>query len=313
MPKRVILGGTFDHVHMGHVKLIEKALEEGDVTIGLVSDKMLKDWKPEVEKSYEERKKNLEDFLLGKENWKIVEISDPYRKAVEVDFDTIVVSSETRERGERINEMRKNIGKDQLEIIEVEPVVAEDFLPISSTRIREGEIDEYGDRLEPVQIYVECLEKEEFAAVEEVISEFFECEIKKGRINDKLLFEHEEDTQIELKKRIEVPKGYDYSISLILENLYHEDKNFIIEYAVIKDKLGFTSSGRSPKIKIPNEWEHSKNKIDFIDSMKIFGDDLANDIDPVGMVTGDKSDKKGFVKSALIDALLPRMRGDLYS
>ncbi|MGM0404624.1 MAG: phosphopantetheine adenylyltransferase [Thermoplasmatota archaeon] len=299
MPKKVILGGTFDHVHMGHVKLIERAFEEGDVTIGLVSDEMLKEWKPEVEKSYKERKKNLDTFLAGKENWEIVKISDPYSKAIEGDFDILVVSSETKERGEKINRKRKKIGEQPLKIIEVKPVVAEDFLPISSTRIRNGEIDEYGDRLIPVKIILECTVTEEFYAVKELMSDFFECEISRSRVNF-----NDDD--------LEVPDGIDYVINLAIESENLECERLFVEKAVIKDKLGFTSNGRSPGLKIPNKWVQSNNKLDLCKSLKIVGDELEKNFDPVGMVTGEATDIKGYIKSALIDALLPRMKGELY-
>ncbi len=300
MPKKVVLGGTFDHVHMGHVKLIEKAFEEGDVTIGLVSDEMLKEWKPQVERSYEKRKKNLENFLASKENWEIVKISDPYSKAVEGDFDTLVVSSETKERGEEINRKREKIGKQPLEIIEVKPVVAEDFLPISSTRIRNDEIDEYGDRLTPVKVNVECTDTEEFEAVKDLMSDFFECDLNRRSVN------FSEDD-------LEVPDGFDYVINLAIESENLEGEQLFVEKAVIKDKLGFTSHGHSPELRIPDKWIRSKNKLDLFNSLKVVGEELENDFDPVGMITGEATDTKGYIKSAIVDALLPRMRGDLYS
>ncbi len=299
MPKKVVLGGTFDQIHMGHVKLIEKALEEGNVTIGLVSDEMLEEWKPEVKKTYEERKKNLENFLLDKGNWEIVRISDPYKKAVEGDFDTLVVSSETKERGEEINKRREEIGKEPLKIIEVKPVVAEDFLPISSTRIRNGEINEYGDRLQPVKIILEYKEPEEYEAVKELMRGFFDCDISK---RNKSLN----------KKLNNISKGFDYKIDLTLKNVDIGKGQFIMEKAVIKDKLGFSSSGNSPGLRVPDDWDRSKNKIELFNSIKLFKDDSEGDINTIDMVPNGGIGKKGYIKSALVEALLPRMKGDLY-
>jgi len=300
MSKKVVLGGTFDHVHMGHVKLIERAFEEGDVTIGLVSDEMIKEWKPQVEKSYDERKKNLENFLTGKKNWEIIEIRDPYSKAVEGDFDTLVVSSETKQRGEEINRKREKIGKQPLKIIEVKPVVAEDFLPISSTRIRNDEIDEYGDRLYPVKIIVKCTNTKEFEAVKELMSDLFECDLSRNKNKwDEM--------------DLEVPKGVDFVIALNKKSTVIEKGQLIKEKVVIKDKLGFVSYGSSPGLQIPDNWIQSKNKIDLFNSLRVVGDELEEETEPIKLITGEATDTKGFIKSALIDALLPRMTGDLYA
>ena len=63
---------------------------------------------------------------------------------VEDDFDYIVVSPETYPVALKINRIRQEKGKKPLEIVYVEYVVAEDGIPISSTRISEGEIDRHG-------------------------------------------------------------------------------------------------------------------------------------------------------------------------
>ena len=59
-------------------------------------------------------------------------------------IDGIVVTSETRETAERLNAHRAGKGLEQLEIIEVEHLLAEDGLPVSSSHIRAGEVDAEG-------------------------------------------------------------------------------------------------------------------------------------------------------------------------
>jgi pantetheine-phosphate adenylyltransferase len=55
-----------------------------------------------------------------------------------------VVSDETRPGALEINETRKKNGLKTLEIISIPLVLADDQKPISSTRIKKGEIDKEG-------------------------------------------------------------------------------------------------------------------------------------------------------------------------
>lgn len=149
---RVVLGGTFDHLHKGHKTLIAKALEIGDhVLLGLTTDKMAKK-KHQVE-IFDERKRALEDFLkkiYGLNRAQIVPIDDPYGSTLTMeDIEAIVVSKETAPRAEEINALRLKRGLKALEIVIVDTVLAEDMKPIYSTRIRMGEISENGRLLRP--------------------------------------------------------------------------------------------------------------------------------------------------------------------
>ncbi|TKX82337.1 phosphopantetheine adenylyltransferase [Halorubrum sp. SD626R] len=148
----VALGGTFDPVHDGHRKLFERAFELGDVTVGLTSDELAPETR-HVERyvrPYDRRKRDLEAELEpraeehGRE-FAVRELTEPTGIAVEPQFDALIVSPETRAGGERINEIRRERGRDPLELVVVDHVPAEDGERISSTRIVAGEIDEHGN------------------------------------------------------------------------------------------------------------------------------------------------------------------------
>ena len=146
---RVCIGGTFDILHKGHKKLIDKAFEfagkNGFVFIGLTTNKITKEKK--IVGSIKQRQKNLEEYLSEKsfiKNAVIKPINDKYGPSIEEDFDAIVVSPETFKTAEEINSIRVKKGKKPLKIIKIPFVLADDDKPISSTRIFEGEIDKNG-------------------------------------------------------------------------------------------------------------------------------------------------------------------------
>ncbi|GAB6878088.1 phosphopantetheine adenylyltransferase [Halorubrum gandharaense] len=148
----VALGGTFDPIHDGHRKLFERAFEIGDVTVGLTSDELAPKTR-HVERyvrPFEERKRDLESELAPiaeryDREFEIRELDEPTGIATEPEFDALIVSPETREGGERINEIRTDRGHDPLEIVVVDHVSAEDGKRISSTRIVKGEINQHGE------------------------------------------------------------------------------------------------------------------------------------------------------------------------
>ena len=141
---KVAVGGTFDKFHDGHKKLLSTAFELGNqIEIGVTSD-AFGGLKGDID-SCEERMNNLKLFFKDKSNFRVVSLDDSFGTTIyEADFDAIVVSEETEPTAVKINEIRLSKGMNPLDIVVVSFVLAEDGNPISSTRIRRGEIDKNG-------------------------------------------------------------------------------------------------------------------------------------------------------------------------
>ena len=141
---KVAVGGTFDKFHDGHKKLLSTAFEIGDfVEIGVTSDDF-GGLKGNID-SCELRMKNLKYFFSDKSNFTVVPLEDPYGTTIyDSDFEAIVVSAETEPTAVKINEIRISKGMKPLDIVVVSFVLAYDGNPISSTRIRSGEINNRG-------------------------------------------------------------------------------------------------------------------------------------------------------------------------
>lgn len=141
------VAGTFAPLHIGHKNLFRKAFEVSKkVMIGITDDKIIKG-KEYADKiaPYSERKEKIKEFLKEEgylERATFIKLNDPYGPAIEDSgLEAIVLSEETSQMEEKINDIRKSRDLKPLDFITVKLILAEDGKRISSTRIRKKEID----------------------------------------------------------------------------------------------------------------------------------------------------------------------------
>lgn len=144
----IVCGGTFDHFHIGHEKLLKSCFKDGEkITIGITSMAMVrpKHYSTSIE-SYSTRKKNILHF--ASKNNKIislVKLNDIYGPTLtNSSIDAIYVTKETLLGAKTINLERIKIGMKPLTIVVVPLVVDDNGDKVSSERIRQGLINRAG-------------------------------------------------------------------------------------------------------------------------------------------------------------------------
>ncbi|MBO3800093.1 MAG: pantetheine-phosphate adenylyltransferase [Candidatus Brockarchaeota archaeon] len=145
MRRVVVLGGTFDLFHRGHRLLLSFAASLGEkLIIGVTSDEFASEKKHSVE-PFETRLNNVLSFLQEKHvEFELFKLDDFAGPSVSLEEGTLLSTSETLENSILINKIRRGKGLRPLEILLAPILEAEDSHPISSSRIRRGEIDEKG-------------------------------------------------------------------------------------------------------------------------------------------------------------------------
>lgn len=148
----VALGGTFDRLHKGHKAFLSFALTKGHLlVIGLTSDLYTKKYKADQNiLPYEERKKELEEFLSSQadnSSFIIVPIDEnEIPQGYEEKLDALIVTDETLVGAETLNRIRKERNLSPLPLIPFMRITGSDQKIIASKRIRSGEIDRNGER-----------------------------------------------------------------------------------------------------------------------------------------------------------------------
>lgn len=148
----IATGGTFDIIHKGHIELLKKAFEiSSNVIIGLTSDELAEKKGKKIINDYSTRLSSLISVIEQKfpsSSFRISKLENDFGPAVlEEGVQAMIVSEETSFQGEILNKLRAEKNLPSIKIVVVPMVLAEDGKIISTTRIRNSEIDYEGNLL----------------------------------------------------------------------------------------------------------------------------------------------------------------------
>ena len=148
----IATGGTFDIIHRGHLTLLSTAFAISDkVIIGLTSDELAEKKGKLIINQYEKRLENL-TTVISKEfpnaTFQINKLDNDFGPAVlEKEVEALVVSDEKSNQGTILNQLRAEKTLTPVKIIIVPMFLAKDGTRISTTRIKNSEIDTEGNLL----------------------------------------------------------------------------------------------------------------------------------------------------------------------
>jgi len=148
-----ILGGTFDHLHLGHKTFLKEAFSQAKtLTIGIADAHLISDKKlSSAIEDMDTRTKNLKAFL--KENdllnrTVIIEIHDIYGTSLtDKNIEAIFVTEHNLNNANLINQKRKEKKLPLLDIVEIPLLADSNNNTLSSTSIRLGKMDRNGENV----------------------------------------------------------------------------------------------------------------------------------------------------------------------
>ena len=146
----VAMGGTFDAIHSGHMALLNKAFSiSSKVIIGLSSDQLATKKGKNLVNDYSKRLSLLKSVIeknFPNISYEISKLENDFGPAViEGSVKALVVSEETSNKGLLLNDLRAERNLSPVKIVVVPMVLAEDGKAISTTRIKNSEIDGNGN------------------------------------------------------------------------------------------------------------------------------------------------------------------------
>ena len=322
---RVVLGGTFDILHTGHEALLRTAFNPRPdaVIIGLTTDRFARESRPRVN-PYAIRERNLKRLLAARK-WRharIEPIDDPFGPADDKpDLDVLVVSSERQPVAVALNETRMAKGLRALGIRAVPMVLAQDGLPIASRRIREGLIDRRGKRLTPLQVFVGSGNPVKIGAVKDVFRALsLPARIRGLRVKTEVSdqpFDQEALHGAMNRAKAAIGDG-DFGVGIEAGLVWSSvlSDHFDVQYCVVVDRSGRFTVGHGPG------FTHPPRVLEKVKAGATVGDamtrlsgirGIGSRQGAIGYLTEGRLDRKGLTECAVLMAMVPRIRRDLYS
>ncbi|MCL1811624.1 MAG: inosine/xanthosine triphosphatase [Methanomassiliicoccaceae archaeon] len=309
-----IVAGTFNILHEGHKRLIEKAFEVGDeVIVGITTDEMASGTREDLMPFYL-RKRELEAFLGDMDKpWTIAEISDIYGPREKVDAaDIIVVSEETLRNAEEVNRERGFRGVRPLEVVIVPLIKAYNDEKISSTGIMRGDYSRDGSR-DAVRIGVGSKNIVKVEAVRTVMEKVFgkviivSAEAESGVPAQPMELETRTGA---INRAVSALGDNDLSVGIEAGIFPTDDGFYDFQYCAVLDKEGTITIGIGPGFRYPDEVTALvSDGMTVGEAMqKIYGiSEIGKKQGAVGLLSKGLLDRKTLTEQSVIAAMIPRM------
>jgi inosine/xanthosine triphosphatase len=317
---KVAVGGTFSVLHKGHRALLDKAFEVGDeVAIGLMSDAYAAKHKIKMTPMLERRAEVIEYAeTKGKPYTLHVIGSSQGEASSDATLDAIVVSPETMGNVAIINAERERRGLKRLMIVPIGHVLADDYCPISSTRVLMGEVDLEGHLNRPLMVHVGSMNPVKVEAVRHVFSRYFpELEVEGSVTRTSVPDEPwEEDVKRGAKERAwQVMQNADIGVGIEAGLFRREDGIYDVQYCAILDKMGRYTFGTGPGFRYPAMMEAELKKgstVGDVFAEKIMGENPGQSGGAIGYLTNGVMNRQELTESAVLAAMVPRINKELY-
>jgi inosine/xanthosine triphosphatase len=318
---KVAIGGTFNILHKGHKVLLDAAFSRGlDVFVGITSDDFARGLKPS-HIPLDERRKRLEEYLSSNfDHWEIGVLEDPMGPtAWEEDMGILIVSPDTYATGEMINEVRVKNGLNPMELVRVNYVLAEDYLPISSTRILTGEIDAEGMLSRPLRVVVGSTNPVKISAVKTVMERILRsCEISNLKVETSVGEQPFGDaTLVGAKERAQAALKYgDLGVGIEAGAFEREDGLYDIQYCAIADRAGWITMGHGSGFRYPPRVaelvKSSMTVGQAFEKIHSIGN-IGKKEGAIGFLTKGMLTRELLTEQSVMAAMIPRMKVDLYT
>jgi inosine/xanthosine triphosphatase len=236
-------------------------------------------------------------------------------------LDALIASEETKLAAEEINKMREESGLTPLEIHLAPLVMADDSCPISSTRIRNGEIDADGKLQRPLVVNVGTKNKAKIWATRDIFLKVFKkVEIHGVEVEAKVADSPMDDEVREgaINRAKESVEGADFGVGIeggILTDSEGESGR-MVQYCAIADKRGVVTEGQGPAYQLPRSVsDRVRDGIPLIEAERrtLNVDKIEEEDGMAGHVSAGFTNRRELTEISVLMALIPRLKSNLYS
>lgn len=322
------MGGTFDVLHRGHHALLDAAFAAGDeeVAIGVTTDAFANSRRDRLVRPYAERVADLTAFLSGRgflPRARIVPIEQPFGFALEPRFDAIAATEETEGTADLINRERARLGLAPLRVVLAPYVLADDARPIKSTRIRAGEVDAEGRLTRAVRVAVGSDNPVKVEAVRRAATRLFGAAEVRGFAVEPGVplqpFEAQTWEGARTRARLALDRWPEADLGVGVEaglfDVAASGAPMDVQACVVADRAGRLTYGQGPGFHYPAHVAaavRAGRTVGEVMSEAAGVPDIGKKQGAVGWLSRGHFTRTALTEPAVLMALLPRLRPELY-